>query len=256
MTGLGEIALLAGAGLLAGVVGTAGGITSLISYPALLAVGLPALSANVANIVALVACWPGSALASQPELVGHGVWLRRWVPLSALGGAAGSLLLLSTPPGVFGRVVPFLVAAGSLALLAQPWLAARHQRHRGGRPSGAGGVVLPLGLIAMSVYNGYFGAGSGVMILALLLITAESRLATANALKNMVIGAGTLISAAAFAVFGPVDWTAVAPLGLGMFVGSTLGPRIARRLPATLLRRLVALIGIGLAIQLWIDPNG
>ncbi|MEO3857850.1 sulfite exporter TauE/SafE family protein [Acrocarpospora sp. B8E8] len=253
MTGLGDIALLAGAGLLAGVVGTAGGITSLISYPALLAVGLPALSANVANIVALVACWPGSALASQPELVGHGLWLRRWVPLSALGGAAGSLLLLSTPPGVFARVVPFLVAAGSLALLAQPRLAARHQR---GHPSGAGGVVLPLGLIAMSVYNGYFGAGSGVMTLALLLITSEPHLATANALKNMVIGAGTLISAAAFAVFGPVDWTAVAPLGLGMFVGSTLGPRIARRLPATLLRWLVVLIGIGLAIQLWINPNG
>ncbi|WP_214104188.1 sulfite exporter TauE/SafE family protein [Acrocarpospora catenulata] len=253
MTGLGDVALLVGAGLLAGVVGTAGGITSLISYPALLAVGLPALSANVANIVALTACWPGSALASQPELVGHRPWLGRWVPPSALGGAAGSLLLLSTPPGVFARVVPFLVAAGSLALLAQPWLAARHRR---GRPSGAGGVVFPLGLITMSVYNGYFGAGSGVMILALLLITSEPRLATANALKNMVLGAGTLLSAATFAVFGPVDWTAVAPLGLGMFFGSTLGPRVARRLPAPLLRWLVALIGIGLAVQLWINPNG
>ncbi|GAB3968130.1 sulfite exporter TauE/SafE family protein [Actinoallomurus acanthiterrae] len=253
MTGLGGIALLGAAGLLAGVVGTAGGITSLISYPALLAAGLPALSANVANIVAVVACWPGSALASRPELVGHGPWLRRWVPLSALGGAAGSLLLLFTPPGVFARVVPFLVAAGSLALLAQPRLAARHRR---GNPSGASGAVLPLGLITMSVYGGYFGAGSGVMILALLLITAEPRLATANALKNMLIGGAALISAAAFAAFGPVDWTAVAPLGLGMFAGSTLGPRIARRLPATLLRWLVVLIGLGLALQLWIKPNG
>ncbi|MFC6082943.1 sulfite exporter TauE/SafE family protein [Sphaerisporangium aureirubrum] len=253
MTGLGDIALLAGAGLLAGVVGTAGGITSLISYPALLAVGLPALPANVANIVALVACWPGSALASQPELAGRGPWLRRWMPLSALGALAGSLLLLSTPSGVFARVVPFLVAAGSLALLAQPRLAALHRR---GRPPGAGGVVLPLGLIAMSVYSGYFGAGAGVMVLALFLITSEPRLATANALKNMVLGAGTLVSAAAVAVLGPVDWTAVAPLGLGMFFGSTLGPRLARRLPATLLRRLVALIGIALAIQLWINPSG
>ncbi|GAA0382098.1 UPF0721 transmembrane protein [Acrocarpospora corrugata] len=256
MTDLVTIALLAGAGLLAGVVGTAGGITSLISYPALLAVGLPALSANVANIVALVACWPGSALASQPELVGHGRWLRRWVPLSALGGAAGSLLLLSTPPGLFARVVPFLVAAGSLALLAQPWLTARHQRHRRAHPSPASSAVLPLGLITMSVYNGYFGAGSGVMTLALLLITSEPHLATANALKNMVIGAGTLLSATAFAAFAPVDWTAVAPLALGMFLGSTLGPRIARRLPAPLLRWLVVLIGLGLAIQLWLNPNG
>ncbi|TQS28596.1 sulfite exporter TauE/SafE family protein [Microbispora sp. KK1-11] len=249
MTGLGDVALLAAAGALAGLVGTAGGITSLISYPALLAAGLPALAANVANIVALVACWPGSALASQPELRGKAPWLRRWVPLSALGGAAGSALLLSTPPGVFARVVPFLVAAGSLALLAQPRLAVRHERR------GSPDVVLPLGLTALSVYNGYFGAGSGVMILALLLVTAEPRLPAANALKNMLLGAGALVSAAGFAVFGPVDWAAVAPLAAGLFAGSTLGPRVTRRLPAGLLRWLVALIGLGLAVRLWVAPG-
>ncbi|WP_229686072.1 sulfite exporter TauE/SafE family protein [Longimycelium tulufanense] len=248
--------MLASAGILAGLVGTAGGVTSLISYPALLAAGLPALSANVTNNVALVACWPGAALASQPELAGQGPWLRRWLPLSALGGAAGSMLLLSTPPGIFARVVPFLVAVGSLALLAQPWLAARHQKHRRGRTQGTRGVVLPFGLIATSVYNGYFGAGSGVMILALLLITASPSLATANALKNMLIGSAAFISATTFAAFGPVDWAAVAPLGVGMFVGSTLGPRIVRCLPATLLRWLVGVIGIILAIRLWIAPSG
>ncbi|GAA1143336.1 hypothetical protein F4556_005831 [Kitasatospora gansuensis] len=256
MTGLGEIALLAAAGLLGGVVGTAGGITSLITYPALLAVGLPALSASVTNMVALVASWPGAALASRPELADQGRWLRSWVPLSALGGAAGSALVLVTPPGVFARVVPVLVAVGSLALFAQPRLAALHQRRQSRRAPGARGVALPLGLITMSVYNGYFGAGSGVMVLALLLITTEPRLATANALKNMVLGAATLVSAGAFAVFGPVDWWAVLPLGLGAFVGSTLGPLVARRLPPALLRRLVALIGIGLAMQLWLNPSG
>ncbi|MEV7802944.1 sulfite exporter TauE/SafE family protein [Microbispora sp. NPDC088329] len=249
MTGIGDAALLAAAGVLAGLVGTAGGITSLISYPALLAAGLPALAANVANIVALVACWPGSALASRPELRGTGPWLRRWVPLSALGGAAGSALLLSTPPGVFARVVPFLVAAGSMALLAQPWLAVRHGR------SGSPEAVLPFGLIALSVYNGYFGAGSGVMILALLLVTAEPRLPAANALKNMLLGAGALVSAAGFALFGPVDWAAVAPLAAGLFAGSTLGPRVTRRLPAALLRWVVALIGLVLAARLWIAPE-
>lgn len=255
MTGLDDIALLAAAGLLAGVVGSAGGITSLLSYPALLAVGLPALSANVTNLVAGVACWPGAALASQPELAGQGRWLRRWVPLSALGGALGSVLLLSTPPGTFARIVPFLVAAGSLALLAQPWLVVDPLRNERGRTSGARGAVLPLVLTAVSVYGGYFGAGSGVMTLALLLIAAEPHMATANALKNMLIGALTLVSALVVAAFGPVDWVAVLPLGLGMFVGSTLGPRLARRLPATLLRWLVALIGMGLAIQLWINPG-
>jgi uncharacterized protein len=111
--------LIAAAGVLAGIVGTAGGITSLISYPALLAAGVPALPANVANIVALVACWPGSALASRPELQGKAAWLRRWAWVSAAGGAIGAALLLSTSPEAFGRVVPFLVAAGSVALLLQ-----------------------------------------------------------------------------------------------------------------------------------------
>ncbi|OEV28697.1 hypothetical protein AN219_20130 [Streptomyces nanshensis] len=255
MNGLEDIALLAAAGLLAGVVGSAGGITSLLSYPALLAVGLPALSANVTNLVAGVACWPGAALASQPELAGQGRSLRRWVPMSAVGGALGSVLLLSTPPGTFARVVPFLVAAGSLALVAQPWLVRDPAKDQRGRTSGARGAVLPLGLMAVSVYGGYFGAGSGVMTLALLLITAEPHMATANALKNMLIGALALVSALVVAAFGPVDWTAVLPLGLGMFTGSTLGPRIARRLPAAVLRWMVALVGIGLAVQLWINPG-
>ncbi|MEO3749526.1 sulfite exporter TauE/SafE family protein [Streptomyces sp. B6B3] len=247
MTGVGDIALLAAAGVLAGLVGSAGAITSLVSYPALLVVGLPALSANVTNLVAAVACWPGAALASQPELVGKGSWLRRWIPLSALGGAGGAVLLLVTPPGVFARVVPFLVALGSLALLAQPWLAARRD--------GAGGVALPVGLVGTAVYGGYFGAGSGVMTLALLLITTEPRLASANALKNMLIGAQVLVSAVAFGFFGPVDWAAAAALGLGMFVGSTLGPGITRRVPAAPLRWVVAAIGFGLAVQLWVDPS-
>jgi hypothetical protein len=94
------------------------------------------------------------------------------------------------------------------------------------------------------------------MILALLLISAEPNLPTANALKNMLIGAAGITSAAIFTAAGPVDWAAVAPIGAGMFIGSVLGPRITRRLPASLLRWLVALIGIALAIQLWINPSG
>jgi uncharacterized membrane protein YfcA len=107
----------------------------------------------------------------------------------------------------------------------------------------------------MSVYNGYFGAGAGVMVLALLLVTVEGHLARANALKNMLVGGASVVSAVAFAAFAPVDWSAVAPLGVGMFAGSTLGPRVARRLPPRLLRLLVALLGIGLAIQLWVHAN-
>ncbi len=251
MTSIYHAVALLGAGVVAGLVGTAGGITSLVSYPALLAVGIPALPANVANIVALAACWPGSALSSRPELAGKGSWLRRWAPVAAVGGALGSALLLSTPAGIFGRVVPFLVIAGSLTLLAQPPLSARHQR----RPGPHTRLALPIGLLALSVYGGYFGAGSGVMMLALLLFTTDSELPNANALKNMLVGAVVVMSAIAFAAFGFVDWAAVAPLSAGMFAGSMLGPRVARRMPAGILRWLIALLGIALAIQLWLHPG-
>jgi len=242
-------ALIAAAGVLAGIVGTAGGITSLISYPALLAAGVPALAANVANGVSVAACWPGSALASRPELEGRARWLGHWAWVAAAGGVAGAVLLLSTPSHAFGRIVPFLVAAGSLALLAQPWISARSK----GRADGSALVLIP-GLLAVSAYNGYFGAGAGVMTLGLLLVTVDQRIARANALKNMLIGAASVMSALAFIIFGSVDWAAVIPLSAGMLAGSMVGPRVARRLPAGVLRWLVALLGLGLAVKLWISP--
>jgi uncharacterized protein len=254
VTPLARELFLAAAGALAGLVGTAGGITSLVSYPALLLAGIAPLQANVANIVALVACWPGSALASRPELAGKGAWLRRWGVVAALGGTAGSVLLLVTPAGVFGQVVPFLVVIGSLALLLQPRIAAWQARREA--PGRGSLLLLPVGLFALSVYNGYFGAGSGVLLLALLLLSAEPSLVSANALKNMLVGAATITSAVLFALFAHVDWTAVAPLAAGTFLGSLAGPRVARRLPPGLLRWLVALTGLALAVRLWLDPAG
>ena len=94
------------------------------------------------------------------------------------------------------------------------------------------------------------------MILALLMTTVDPHLPTANALKNMLLGAGALISAIAFAVLGHVDWTAALPLGGGLFIGSTIGPALARRIPADLLRWLVGVVGIVLAVRLWIEPEG
>jgi uncharacterized protein len=244
-----EAIFVAAAGVVAGIVGTAGGITSLVSYPALLAAGIPALPANIANIVALTACWPGAALASQPELRGRASWLRRWAGIAAAGGVIGAVLLLATPSTAFSRVVPFLVAIGSLALLLQPRLSALRKRE--GHTSTP---FLLAGLLSVSAYNGYFGAGSGVMTLSLLLFTVDPRITRANAIKNMFIGAAAVVSALVFIVFGPVDWAAAVPLGIGMFAGSLVGPRLARHMPASVLRWIVALLGIALAVRLWMVP--
>jgi uncharacterized protein len=244
-----EAIFVAAAGMVAGIAGTAGGITSLVSYPALLAVGIPALPANIANIVALVACCPGAALASQPELEGRATWLRCWAGVAAVGGAIGAVLLLVTTSAAFSRVVPFLLVAGSLALLLQPWLSAlRNRDAHANRPA------LLAGLLGVSAYNGYFGAGSGVMTLSLLLLTVEPHLARANALKNVLLGATSVVSALIFIACGPVAWAAVVPLGIGMFGGSLIGPRLARRIPASTLRWIVAVCGMGFAVKLWLGP--
>jgi uncharacterized membrane protein YfcA len=148
-------------------------------------------------------------------------------------------------------VVPFLVALAALALLFQPKLSAWQQGH----VIPGNQFLLPLGLFSLSAYNGYFGAGAGVMILALLLLLVNQQFAKANALKNMLVGGASVVAAVAFVFFGPVKWTAVAPLSIGLFVGSTIGPLLARRIPGNWLRVVVALTGLGLAVRLWLVPG-
>ena len=229
MISLGDAGLVFAAGVAGGVIGSGGAITSLVTYPALLAIGLPALTANVANIVAVVAIWPGSALASGPELRGRGPWLLRTLPLTAAGGLFGAVLLRSTPAGVFTRIVPLLIATGAVTLLAQPRIAARRGRQGVGAGAGAaGGSSGPSwwwSLFMIAVYTGYFGAGSGVLALALLLLLVDDDLLAANALKNMLLGASTATAALVLIALAPVRWGAVAPLAAGVFLGSLLGPR-------------------------------
>jgi uncharacterized protein len=226
----------------------------LISYPALLAIGLSPLSANATNLVALNACWPGAAHGSQRELAGWGPWLRRWLPLTALGGASGGVLLLVTPPGAFAHVVPFLIAGGSVALIAEPWMRSLRPA-RAARVGSGRNAVMIVALSLLSVYGGYFGAGSGVMTLALLLVLVERDLPTANALKNMTNGAITLPAGVLLAIFGPVHWTAAAPLAVGALVGSRMGPAVTRALPRIVTRWAVAVLGLGLATWLWVKPT-
>jgi uncharacterized membrane protein YfcA len=243
-----QAVLLLGAGAVGGMMGSAGGTASLITYPALLAAGIPPLAANVTNSVAFLANWPGSALGGRQELNGQGPWLRRWAPLTAVASAIGAGLLLLTPAAAFNRLVPFLLAVASLALLAQPkisaWLARSDQ---------ADGLkrLLPVGLALSALYAGYWGAGAGIMTLTVLMIASKLPFALANALKNMLLGIADAAGCAVFILFWPVDWAAAAPLGAGFLVGSMLGPSVTRRVPTSVARVVTALIGLGLAVSLW-----
>ena len=240
---------LVAAGVAAGVVGAAGGITSLISYPALLAVGIAPLPANVTNAVALVASLPGSALGSQRELTGQFRWIARWASLCALGALVGVALLLFTPDRVFNVLVPYLLASAAVVLLAQPLVSRWRDRRRA-----SSRALWPLGLFAVSVYSGYFGAGSGIMVLALFLLSVERDLARANALKNVLRGVADAVAAIGFLLFGPVHLAAL-PLGGGLLVGSFLGPSVTRRVAPGPLRVVVALMGLALAVGMWVTAR-
>lgn len=167
------------------------------------------------------------------------------------------MLLLVTPPGAFAQVVPFLIAAGSLALIAEPWLRGlRPARPDGALRSGrARSAAMAVALGLLGVYGGYFGAGSGVLTLALLLVLVERDLPTANALKNMTNGAITLPAGVLLAFFGPVHWGPAGALAAGALVGSRIGPSVTRALPRIVTRWAVALLGLGLATWLWIKPS-
>lgn len=238
------------AGTAAGVIGTAGGITTLVAYPALLGVGIPPLAANVTNSVAMLGSGLSSASRAAPDIAGQGAVIRRWAPVSITLSLAGAVLLVVTPGGIFDRVVPFLVAAGSLILLLQPRIS--RWQEAGGRTWGKTAVLG--GLSAVSVYNGYFGAGSGILLIALLLLTAEPVLHRANALKNVLLVASDLLPAVLFAVRAHVVWTAVLPLGAGTLAGGFIGPSVARRVRPDVLRVLIACTGFALALWLFISP--
>jgi uncharacterized membrane protein YfcA len=238
-----QAAWLFGAGVLAGVVSVVASLASLVSYPALLAVGLPPLAANVTNTTALVFVGFGSAAASRPELAGQRARLWRFGLLNAAGGACGAALLLLTPASAFEAVVPWLIAGASTVLLLGPRLRTR--------PGGAeGSHALQAGVFAVAIYTGYFGAAGGILALALLTALLDQPLARTIAVKNIISAAANAVAALGFALFGPVDWTAVAPMALGFFAGGWIGPHLVRRLPAGPLRVFIGLCGLAVAIRL------
>lgn len=241
--------MLAGVG--AGLVGSTAGLASLISYPALLGVGLPPVTANVTNTVALVFSGVGAALGSRPELRGQGRRLRRLGPVAVVGGATGGALLLLTPPGAFERVVPWLIGLASVAILLQPRPQFLQQMHDGGDSP-----ALVAGVLLIGVYGGYFGAAAGVLLLALLLAGTGETLARSNAAKNAVLALANGVAALAFVLLAPVQWAAALPLGAGFLAGGRIGPPVVRHAPARLVRALIAVAGLALALVLGVDAYG
>jgi uncharacterized membrane protein YfcA len=249
-----SVALLVAAGIAAGLVGSVAGLASLFSYPALLAAGLPPIAANVTNTVAMFSTTVGAAASSRQELRGQRVRLLKLVTLAVIGGSLGAALLLNTPASAFELVVPWLIALGSAMLLTRDslrrWSDERARRREHATPS-----TLPLAcaVALVGLYGGYFGAAAGVLMLAVLSVSATEPLPVTNAVKNVVTGAANVTAGLAYAFLAPVDWVAAGVLAAGCLIGSWTGPALVRRLPERPLRIVIALAGFGLAVQLFVS---
>ena len=239
------VAALFAAGVAGGIVSVLVSLVSLVTYPALLAVGLSPVAANVTNTVSLTFTGIGAGLGSRRELAGQRPILLRLAVVAAAGGLTGAALLLVLPGWAFELVAPVLIAGASIVVMRQP----RPEDRPAGRPAGLRPGTMAA-YFATAVYTGYFGAAGGVLGLVALGAIIARPLTHLIAAKNVLAGVSNGAAALAFALFGPVSWGYVVPLASGLFVGGLIGPSIARRVPARALRLVIGICGLSVAAVL------
>ena len=273
--------LLAGIG--AGFVGYAVGASSLVSYPALLAFGIPPVLANASNTVGVVGTGIGGVMGARKELKGQAVRSITYVVIGAFGGVAGAFLLLKLDPSVFEFAAPVLILLSSLIIAINPRgrmqakqaaadATAQLKHIEATEATAAKRATTPtaphrppeqlvqpmsqdswwvwLGVVAVAIYSGYFGAGAGTLALAMLDAAKIGPFHKINALKTL-IGTGANISASVvFIIQGAVDWPAAIMLCIGCFIGGYIAPPITRKIPANIMRAAAVIAGIILTIDL------
>ncbi len=242
-----DVALLLAAGFGAGAVNAMAGGGSLISFPALLATGLPSVTANVTNAIAVLPGYAGGTAAYRERLRGHRARGVSLGVVSGLGAATGAVVLLVSPESVFDAIVPFLI------LLACGLLAAQGRIRRlvtRGEPHVPRPLALHVTAYVASIYGGYFGAGLGIALLALLGLLLPDDLQSLNALKGLLSLVIAAVAAVFFIVAAPVAWTSALCVGGASLLGGVAGARLAQRIPDAPLRALVIVYGVIVAVVL------
>lgn len=252
ITGIGYL-LIALAAVAAGAVNALAGGGTLITFPMLIFVGLPAVAANVTNTVALCPGYFGATLAQSKDLQGQRKRLWLFLPAGVAGGVIGGALLLNTGERLFRDLVPFLILLASMLLASQDLLRAWIARHTGedGSPNGSEyWASLPVGLAA--IYGGYFGAGLSVIVLAVLALLLDDSLTRLNALKQAIAFSINIAAAIFFLFSGQVAWLAALVMAGGALLGGLLGGKLAGYVQPSTLRWIVVCIGTAIAIVYWI----
>jgi uncharacterized protein len=237
---IGHALLLAGAGVVTGAVNAVAGGGSLLSFPALLSIGLPPVQASVTNSVSVAFGYIGGVVGTRRDLKGQTV-LRELVPAAALGTLSGAVLLLSTPQNLFDWIAPCLVLVASILMAFQEKIMARLAP-----PENQPRWVKWAAVFAIGLYGGYFIAAIGVIIMAVLGLVLTDSIRRTVATKNVIQLTVGVTAAVIFGLFGSVSWPAVAALVPGTLIGGFIGGHFGRRLDARQVRWVV--VGFGLVV--------
>ncbi|NMM44781.1 sulfite exporter TauE/SafE family protein [Rhodospirillaceae bacterium KN72] len=240
-----QAVILVGIGLFGGIWNAVAGGATLFTFPALMAVGLPSVVANATNYVALFPSNAAALPAYREELRGVGGQLLPLLVVSGLGAVVGSLLLLASDPDFFVALIPFLIllATGLFAFgdALRAWLL----RKIG---DGHGRTAIYATLFVSSIYGGYFGAGLGIILLAIAQLMGFTNFHTANSIKNLLATSFTLLSIIVFGVGGLIAWPQAVAMMVGSTIGGYVGGRLARRVNTRYLRGVVIAFGLVLSL--------
>ncbi|EHR48707.1 putative permease [Saccharomonospora marina XMU15] len=245
--------LIAAAGIWAGMINTVVGSGTLVTFPVLVALGYPPLTATTSNAIGLAPGTISGAVGYRHELRGQFRRMLTFVPASLVGAGCGTVLLLSLPPDAFETVVPALVGLAVVLVIIQPrvstWVLRR--RETSGKEQGTGSKVLLITLIFLiGVYGGYFTAAQGVMLMAVMGMLLSEPIQRLNGIKNVLAAVVNVVAGTVYAFIAPVSWPAIALLASGSIVGGWLGARVGRRLSPVALRAVIVVVGVAAMVQM------
>lgn len=241
------------AGVWAGTINTVVGSGTLVTFPVLVTLGYPPVTATTSNAVGLIPGTVTGSIGYRRELAGQWPRVMRLAVGSVVGAILGTVLLLSLPPSAFETVVPWLIGLALVLVLVQPRVGAWVLRRRGEDRGGHGGPVLAGLVFLIGIYGGYFTAAQGIMLMAVMGMFLPESLQRLNGIKNVLAAVVNTVAGIVFAFVAPVSWPVIALLAVGSMLGGMLGARIGRKLSPRVLRAVIVVIGAAAIVKLLLD---
>jgi uncharacterized protein len=247
-----EAAIVMLAGVWAGSINAVVGSGTLVTFPVLVALGYPPLTATTSNAIGLAPGTISGAIGYRHELKGQARRLVRYAVPSLFGAIGGTALLLLLPPDAFETIVPVLVGLAVVLVIVQPRVSVWIARRREKEPDLAdhGGALMLFFIFLVGVYGGYFTAAQGVLLMAIMGMLLTDPIQRLNGIKNVLAAVVNVVAGTVYAFVAPVSWPVVALLAVGSTLGGQLGAKIGRRLPPTVLRGVIVVVGLAAIVQL------